>query len=284
MDFPDITLRGVLATAGSLAMGAVGTAALTIGLLTLVEPIRGAIYDAFYLAVGPWSATTAATVLSFTVAVLGALSVVTLLAASVSGTRERLRVLAVGLVGGIAVVLLLLVVATFLDANGLPTVLLVVGLFVAGVPLGLRRLDAWPWPVAAFAGGVPVVALSMLVLGFGLGWGGGYVVVAEEVPASSVSGPADADFDDYPQIRDALLSPSGDTAGWCEAGDAGRRVCYLELRGYDHEAQAAAFLADHGVRCPYRNAAPGSRPAGKESFVAVDDGTYYRVRCGAYGD
>lgn len=278
----DVTLRSALGTAGYLGLGLVGTAVLLLGLLFVSQPVQVFVYDAFYLAVGPWSASTAATLLVVSTAILVAVSAVALVAEATTREFERLRPMAAGLATGIVVVPVLLAVATLLDLEGFLTALVAVGGFVVAVPFWLRNLGAWPAAVTAVAGSVPVVALTLLVLGFGLGWGGGYVVVAEEVPASEVDGSAEASFDEVPQLRDDLLSPGGDTAGWCE-GD-GRRTCYLELRGYDHEARAARFLADHGVRCPARNANGPRDPDAERSFVASDDGTYYSVSCRAYGD
>lgn len=100
-----------------------------------------------------------------------------------------------------------------------------------------------------------------------------------------MDGTADVTFADAPRLREDLLAPSGDDAtGYCQENAQGRRTCRLSLRGYDHEAAAARFLADHGVRCPYRNAPPGQETAGNQSFVAADGETYYRVTCQAYGD
>lgn len=81
-----------------------------------------------------------------------------------------------------------------------------------------------------------------------------------------MNGSSSADFDDVPQIRDDLF------AGDCSTGPDGRQVCRLSLRGYEHEARAARFMARHCVRCPYQNA----RTDPSDSSVATDDDPYYR--------
>lgn len=75
-----------------------------------------------------------------------------------------------------------------------------------------------------------------------------------------------------PEVRADLFAARN-----CEPDDGD--VCRLELRGYAHDAAAARFLADHGVRCPF----PGE-PVDGGSMLVEHDGTTYRLRCGAYGD
>lgn len=275
MDPPEITLGGVATTAGYLLVGAVGTAVLSLGLLGATTPLGSAVYRVFYLAAGPWGATVTATVLTFLAAALLSLGGVTVGADAVGGFDTRL---AGGVAGLVAAVLVLVAAAAYAGAAGLLVALVAAGVFVVGVALLLYRVDARRHSAAAFAGGVPVLVVLVLLLGVGLGWGGGYDIVAEEVPASVVEG-VDAEFAEVPTLRDDLLSPSGtDVYANCEGDD--RRVCRLSLRGYAHEDRAARFLARHGVRCPYLNGGTADR----ESLVAVDGDTYYRVSCQAYGD
>lgn len=218
----------------------------------------------------------------FTLASLGGVSVSTLLAEVNRSRFDRARALVAGLAGMLLVCVLFVAVAALAGANSWLTAIAAFGAFAVAVPVGLRRIGAWPAAATAFAGGIPVLVVLVLLLGFGLGWGGGYDVVAREVPASAVNGSADATFDDVPRLRDDLLTPPEDNYAYCERNDEGRRTCRLPLRGYDHEARAARFLDRHGVRCPYRNAR--ATPDGNRSFVAEHDGTYYRVTCVAYGD
>lgn len=282
METPDLTARRVAVAAGHLVFGLVGTAVSAVALLQVGQPLQPLVYDAFYLAVGPWTATVTATILVFTLASLGGISVPTLLAEYGRSRFEHARALVAGLSGLLLALVFFLALTALAGANGWLAAIVAVGAFVVAVPVGLRYLGAWPATVTAFVGGVPVLVLLLLLLGFGLGWGGGYDLVAREVPASAVNGSAEASFDGVPQLRDDLLTPSGDgTYGYCERDD-GRRTCRLPLRGYDHEARAARFLDRHGVRCPFLNGR--STHAGKRSFVAEDDGTYYRVSCVAYGD
>ncbi|MFB6295018.1 MAG: hypothetical protein ABEI97_04615 [Candidatus Nanohaloarchaea archaeon] len=99
-------------------------------------------------------------------------------------------------------------------------------------------------------------------------------MTAQEIPTSAVNGSATASFNDVPQVRDDLF------AGDCSTGTNDRQVCRLYLRGYEHEAKAARFMARHGVRCPYQNAQTGR----SDSFIATYNGSYYRVTCSPHGD
>lgn len=282
MNLGDVTLVGVARTVGYLLVGAVGTAAGALGLLLLVQPLRPAIYHASYLSVGPWSAEEASVVLPVAFAALTAAGVVTVLGVGVAGGRERATRVGAGLAVVVVALLALLGLATVLSAGGLPAAFVAVVAFVVAVPLGLRRADALAGGAPAFAGGVPVLLVILALLAFGLGWGGGYDLVAREVPADAVQGEP-ATFEGYPEIREDLLSPGNGSGGrgYCTGGD-GRRTCRLPLRGYAYEARAARFLAEHGVRCRFR----GSNAASTEnrSFVAVADGTHYRISCQGYGD
>lgn len=294
MDIDELTLRGVARGTGHLLVGTVGTTAAVVALLWLVEPARPVVFDAFYLAVGPWTAEMTATLLSFTLAGIVAVSLPTLGAVYWRSRAEHVPTLLAGLAGALGLVAVGLSLAALAGAVTILDTLLAFAAFAVAVPLGLRATGAWPSGAVTFAGGLPVLALLVLLLGVGLGWGGGYDVVATEVPAADVEGGADATFADAPRLRDDLLASSGDGGGRYSSGDdvrgycaenaEGRRACRLSLRGYEHEAAAARFLDDHGARCPYRLASPGRPASGNRSFVAADGGTYYRVTCQSYGD
>lgn len=278
MTLPAVSAGRVARTAGHLLLGFAGTAVLVVVLLPALQPLRVPVYNALYLAVGPWTATTTATVVAFALAVGVAVSVPTLLAEYARNRSEYVRPLGAALAGLVLLPVLLVVLAAFAGVVGLLAAVVAFAAFVVAV----RALGAWPGGVTAFAGGVPVLVVALLLLGFGLGWGGGYDVVATELPASAVNGSADASFDEAPELRDDLLSPSPDAPATCRESDEGRRTCRLSLRGYEHEARAARFLDRHGVRCPLRGSStPETR---NRSFVAEADGRYYRVRCTAYGD
>lgn len=280
MNAPDLTLERVARTVAHLLFGAAATAVLGIALLRGAQPLQLLVYDALYLPVGPWTATVTATVVGFTVVIAVAASVPTLLAEYVRSRGEHAADVGARLAGTLLVVLVFLVASAFLGVVSFLAAIVGATGFVVVALAELRRRGASAG-LATFAGAVPVLVLALLVLGFGLGWGGGYDVVAREVPADSVH--QVVSFDEAPTVRDDLLSPDGDGvyARCNERG--GRRVCRLPLRGYDHEARAGRFLARHGVRCAYLNA-PGSGGAANRSFVAVADGTAYRVTCVTYGD
>jgi hypothetical protein len=283
MDLSDITLETVARTAGHLLGGTVGTLVVGLGLLRVLQPLQTPVFDAFYLQVGPWTAEVTATVLVFVLAGSLALALPTLLSVAVRTGTDDLQPLVVGL--AVLVGVLVVGIATW-SLAGLEVVLAAVLALVVvavAVPAGLYRVGTWPDGVAAYVGGLPVLVLLLAALAFGLGWGGGYYVVAEEVPAEDVDTSAAAAFSEAPELRDALLDPSQEDIYANCAQDEGRRTCRLDLRGYDDEATAARFLDSHGVRCPYRNA-PSRETPGDESFVAEADGTYYRVTCETYGD
>lgn len=276
MDISRTTLKRAGQLVGYFVLGLVGTGAIALGLLYVSQPIQTVIYDLVYLWVGPSEATETAILTHFvTVGVLG-LSLTMLLGDYLSDRlvhREQILKAIGGLVGLIVVFLGIALAgyAAFLTA------LLVLAVAFLGIPLILRyRYDIRSGSVPAFLGGIPVLVLLLLLVGFGLGWGWGYVITAQEVPVSAVDDATAVTFDDVPEVRDDLFAADN-----CEAGTDDRRVCRLYLRGYEHEAAAARFLARHGVRCPYQNA---RAPASPETFVARHDGTYYRISCAAHGD
>lgn len=282
MDVGDVTLRGVATTVGYLLVGTVGTAIGAVGLLVALQPVRPAIYRAYYLAVGPWSATETSSVLAFAFAALTASAGVTMVGVAIAHDVDRAARVGAGLAGGVVVVIAVMGIASYAGSGGLLAALAAVAVFIVAVPVAIGRLGGWTGGAPAFVGSVPVVILLVLLLGFGLGWGGGYDVVAREVPSDTVTGPATT-FEGYPQVRDDLLSPE-DPAGthaYCQTTD-GRRTCRLPLRGYGHEAKAVRFLAEHGVRCRFQGASVASER--NRSFVARADGSYYRIRCVTYGD
>jgi hypothetical protein len=283
MDLSDLTLETVARTAGHLLGGTVGTLVVGLGLLRVLQPLQAPVFDAFYLAVGPWTAEVTATVLVFVLAGSLALGLPTLLSVAVRAGTDDLQPLVVGLAGLVGVLVVGVAASALVGLEEFLAAVVALVVVAVAVPVGLYRFDTWPDGVAAYVGGLPVVFLLLAALAFGLGWGGGYYVVAEEVPAEEVDTSAAAEFSEAPELRDDLLDPSRDDVyANCEEED-GRRTCRLSLRGYDDEAAAARFLDSHGVRCPYRNA-PSRETPGDQSFVAEADGTYYRVSCESYGD
>lgn len=283
MNPTDLPRRRIASTVGYLLAGLVGTAVLTVVLLLVVRPLQRPVYDAVYLAVGPWTAEETAVVLTFTLASLSAIGLPTLVAAYVRGGATYARRVGSVAAGLLVLAAVLLAGVAYLGAIGLLAAAVAIVGYVVAILVSMGRLRGWPAGVATFAGGVPVLAVALLLLGFALGWGGGYDLVAREVPAATVNGTEAATFAEVPEVRDDLLDPSGEaTDASCERGGEGRRTCRLPLRGYEHEARAARFLDRHGVRCPFRGApADDDR---QRSFVADDGGTYYRVSCVAYGD
>lgn len=273
MDIPDVSLTDAATTAAYLLFGVAGTIVASIVALAALQPVQPVVYDAFYLRLGPWSATTAATIVHLGIAGVLAIGLPVVVAEAVDG--DRARRLAGGLVAATVTLLVFLLAATALDAIGFLTVLVAYALLVVGAVAGLRLTGASRGASATFAGGVPVLAVLLLLLAFGLGWGGGYDVVAEPVSAESVDEPVNA-LDEAPDVREDLFSEQA-----CDPEDG---VCRLSLREYEHEAQAARALQRHGVRCPLVNAPASDRWDRDASFVAEHDGQYYRVRCQAYGD
>jgi hypothetical protein len=83
----------------------------------------------------------------------------------------------------------------------LPAVFLLV-LVVAGMAVVLYRLEARLRTVATVLGGVPGFALPLFLLAVGLGWGGGYDLLAEELPGENGSA---VDFEQAPEVRDDLF-------------------------------------------------------------------------------
>lgn len=273
MRMPDISSHDLLSGFGYLVLGTAGTAIAAVGVIFVLRPLQPTVYDAFYLVVGPWTATEAASIFHLGAAGLVAIAVPTLAAELLDGTR--VRVVAAGfaalLAGGVAV----LIAAGLLDVLGFLTLVVTDVLFVAAVLVGLAVTEAATGTTLAFSGGVPVLALLLFLLAFGLGWGGGYDVVAEPVPETQATDDV-ADFDDAPDVRDNLFAEQT-----CDRDDG---VCRLPLRGYHHEVRAARFLDDHGVRCSFVNAPQNPVYDREASFVAEVDGDYYRISCEAYGD
>lgn len=267
------TLKRVGTVAGYFVLGMIGTAAVALVLLNLLQPVQGVVYDLFYLPVGPSEATETAILTHFLVSGVIAISVPLLVGDYLSDRGANLRALAWGVAAMLGLVLVFLVVALTGLAAFL-TALLVLAIGLVGVPVVLRywagvRSGGLP----AFVGGIPVLVVLLFLAGFGLGWGWGYVMIAEEVPASSVDGPV-ADFGEVPEIRDDLF-----VEGDCETTD-GRRQCLLQLRGYEHELEAARFMDRHGVRCPYQNTYTGQ----EDAFYTEYEGTTYRITCSPHGD
>lgn len=274
---PRETLKRAGTVGAYLALGFVGTAVVAVALLNVSRPLQGAIYDLFYLQVGPSEATETAILTQFIAVCVVAISVPVVLGDYLSDRLEHREAFARAIAATVLPLVAFLVVALARLASFLTAAVVLAAVFVA-IPVALRyRYGVRSGGVPAFVGGIPVVLLLLLATGFGLGWGWGYVVTAQEVPATSVNGTA-ASFDGVPEVRDDLFE-SGD----CETDPDGRRVCRLFLRGYEHETATARFLARHGVRCPYQNA-PSTSADPERSFIARHDGTYYRVSCSPHGD
>ena len=273
MDIDTPTLKEAGTTLGYGVLGAVGTATVALVVLNLSQPVQRAVYDLFYLRVGPSEATETAILAHFLVSGIIAISIPMLVGDYLSDRGAHFSTLAWAVTTLFGLVAVFLVVALAGLAAFL-TALLVLAVGLIGIPIALRiGAGVRSGAVPAFVGGIPVIILLLFLAGFGIGWGWGYVVVAEEVPEASVDGSV-ADFDDVPEIRDDLF------AGDCETTTKGHRECMLQLRGYEHERAAARFMARHGVRCPYQNTYSGEADA----FFAEHNGTYHRVTCSPHGD
>ncbi|MHB9286013.1 hypothetical protein ACKVMT_03120 [Halobacteriales archaeon Cl-PHB] len=250
------------------------TAAVALVSLNVSVPMQAGVYDLFYLQVGPSEATETAILTHFLVSSVVAISVPLLVGDYLSDRGANLRTLGWGVAALLGLVLVFVVVALAGLAAFL-TALVILAIGLVGIPLTLRyQAGVRSGGLAAFVGGIPVIILLLFLAGFGIGWGWGYIMIAEEVSESSVDGPI-ADFDSVPQVRDDVFA-----AGDCSTDTANRRECLLYLRGYEHETQAARFMARHGVRCPYQNSPTG----GMDAFYAEYEGSYYRVRCSPHGD
>lgn len=267
-----ITIGRVGTAAAYLVAGAIGTAAVSIALTPIVLPLQRATYGSFYAPLGPWRATEAAVILAGAVVGLLALAVPTLLVASLRGSRDAVPPMLAGFAALLGVSLFVVVFAALLGLFELPGAFFALVVAVVAFGAVVHALDTGVRPVATFAGGVPVFALLLVLLAAGLGWGGGYELVAQELPDDE--GYA-VEFDEAPEVRDDLFRA-------VNRDEEGGAVAYrLQLRGYDGESAAARFLAEHDVRCPYIN---GNAGAEAGSFVAEHDGTRYRVTCVTYGD
>jgi hypothetical protein len=267
------TLKRAGATLGYGVLGALVTGAVALVVLNVVEPVQAAVYDLFYLRIGPSGATKVAILAHFIAGGVGALGVAMLTADVLSDRGANLRTLGVGFAAMLALVLAFLVAALAGSPAFLTALLVLTGALV-GIPLALRyRFGVRSGAVPVLVGGIPVVVALLFLAGFGLGWGWGYVVTAEEVPDASVDG-AVADFGDVPAVREDLFS------GDCHTTGEDRHRCHLQLRGYEYERTAVRFMARHGVRCPYQSTYSGDG----DTFIAEHDGTYYRVTCSPHGD
>lgn len=273
MDRSTRTLERIGTPVAYFVAGGVGTAAAALVALNLLESIQPAVYDLLYLRLGPSEATKVAVLAHFLVAATVGISVPLLASDCLSDRGENLPALVPGvaaLLGLVAVFLL----ATLAGGAPFLAALLALAVALVGLPLALRYwMGVRSGGLPAFAGGIPVVLALLFLAGFGIGWGWGYVVTAQEVPRGAVTEPV-AEFDEVPEVRDDLFAD-----GDCETTDDGRQ-CRLQLRGYEHERTAARFMARHGVRCPFRNTHAGEADA----FVAEYDGTPYRVTCSPHGD
>jgi len=274
MDLATPSVKRVRTTLGYGVLGTVGTALTAFALVNFIDPVQPVIYDLFYLRVGPSEATETAILAHFLLATLIALSLTIVAGDLLSDRGTNLPTLAWAIAALLSLIVLFLVVALAGIATFL-TALLVLAIGLIGIPLTLRyRSEVRSGALPAFIGGIPVIILLLFLAGFGIGWGWGYIVTAEEVSPASVNETEAVTLDEIPEVRDDLFT------GECETTTENRRQCMLQLRGYDHEVTATRFLAQHGVRCPYRNTDTGEN----DTVIAEHNDTYYRLTCSPHGD
>ncbi len=274
MDLQTVTLKQVGTILSYAVFGIIGTAAIALAALNLMEPLQVVVYEVFYLQVGPSDATEIAILTHFLVSGVVALGVVMVAGDLLSDRGANLRAFAAGFLALIGLILVFMVVALAGYAAFLTTLLLVAVAAIA-IPLVLRyRFAVNSGGVPAFIGGIPIIVVLLFLAGFGVGWGWGYFVTAEEVPDTPVNDTA-VSFDEVPEVQEDLF-----VTGDCETTSGDRRQCRLQLRGYEHELTATRFLARHGVRCPFQNTHSGDTDA----LIAAHNETYYRVTCSPHGD
>lgn len=276
MDASDLTLREVAVAVGYGVLGFVATAAVAIGATFGLQELLGLqrrVYHATYGWIGPSEASEFGIIVHFVLA--GALAIVAaaLLGEYLSDRGDNARAFGVA-IGALAVLIgLLVVVSLGVEPSVLFAFVWIVAVALV-VPVVLRfGYGVRSGGVPAFVGGVPFLVLLMLLAAFGLGWGGGHVVTAREVPAESVDGEV-ASLDGAPEFRADLFDRDD-----CETTVEGDRRCRLVLRGYDHEVAAVRALDRLGVRCPHRTEVQGSG-----SVVVRHDRSYYRLTCDSFGD
>lgn len=137
---------------------------------------------------------------------------------------------------------------------------------VAGVAY---YFEEW-WGVAAsLLGSLPALILIAFLTLFGLGWGWGYVVTAEEV-GSTVDEPV---LDVYPDALNEMLIDCQETGE--------RTECHMELRGMEDDSgdHITDWLHRRGVTCPF----PGSGADGGSAYV-IHNTSVYQVSCSPHGD
>lgn len=268
------TLTRLVMHAAFVLLGVVGTAVVTTVLVNLLQPIQRVVYSVLYLQSGPSSATITAILAHFLLAGVAGIGIVVVVGEYLGDRLEYKDAIApaIAFLAALPVVFLALAVA---GVRSQLAALAVLGAAILGVPLIVYHLDGVrSRGLTAFAGGVPVLVVFLLLAGIGIGWGWGYTVTAEQVPAGSVDDADVVSFDSAPEVRDDLFASD------CERDGNDTRVCRLQLRGYEHEAAAAGFLASHGVRCPYQNTPDRT----EDALVTRHDGDYYRVTCSPHGD
>lgn len=267
------SLRSVLVSLGYGVLGGLLTGAVALVVLNLSAPVQTALYEVFYLRVGPGEATVTAILGQFLLAVVCGLVVAMTAASWLHARRQNLPAVGVATIGLGGLLLVYLFIAAFRVEAALAT-LVVLTMGLVGVPLLLRyRYGVRSGSVPAVVGSIPVILALLLLAGIGVGWGWGYVMTAEEVPDDAVTGPV-ADFDTIPGVRDDIL-----VDGDCAERD-GHRRCRLQLRGYEHAETAVRFMDRHGTRCPAHSAPRDF----SEAFYAEHNGTFYRVTCSPHGD
>lgn len=275
------SLKRIGTIAAYLLLGVIGTTATGLVLLYALEPLQAVIYNAVYLQMGPSEAFITAIITHFLVTSVIALSVSMLVGDYLSDRLAHRAALAKGTAAMLGLVLVFFLVPVTGLTAVLTALFLLPGAFVVVILLLRFRYGARSGGVPAFFGGIPLIIVLFFLFAMA-GWGWGYVITAEEVPASAVDGSAAADFSTVPELRDDLVATD------CSTDTNGRRVCRLrqhEIQSHteesrDYEARAARFMARHGVRCPYQTTQSGQ----SESFIATYNGSYYRVTCSRYGD
>lgn len=265
--------RTAVRAIGFLLLGAIGTAALTVGAAGgLADPAHAAVHDVYYALFGPYDSKYVSGLAAITL--LTALAgVAPVLAADIVSDRGEH---VFWLLGG-AFVLPLPVLAAlallFASSAGVGTAVAVAGTALV-VPVGLRiGFDVRSGGLPAMVGVIPVVFLvisaSIVVSGIEPP---PTRIEADEIPSGADGSAAEeqvADFQSVPIVRRDLFSD-------CHEDRGGRRECELRLDGYEHDRRAIEFLDRRGVVCPSETM---ESVAERDSFVAVHEGTSYRVRC-----
>ncbi|MDL0139557.1 hypothetical protein PNP85_08575, partial [Halobacterium salinarum] len=162
MNISTPTLKQAGTTAAYLVLGAIGTAAVALGTLSVAQPIQPTVYELFYLQVGPSDATQTAILAHFLVAAIVGLAIPMFVGDYLSDRGANLHVLAGGIVAMFGLLLVFFVVALAGLAAFL-TAILVLAVGLVGVPLALRfGYGIRSGGVPGFVGGIPIVLVLLL--------------------------------------------------------------------------------------------------------------------------